>query len=127
MAGWHILGDLFSPFMILPKKNIATKTQIPLRLAFAVTVHRAQGLTLHTVMVHCKGMPQPGMLAVACSRVRQSNDPNTIGFRPEIHGIKPCTLVQDFITWQNSHIQSDTDKHLNSGIISLLEGVNWDD
>jgi len=42
--------------------------QFPLRLSFALTVHKAQGLTLERVSVDCWSMHQYGQIAVALSR-----------------------------------------------------------
>ena len=41
-------------------KRVASRTQIPLKLAYAVTCHRAQGLTLPACIVDCKEMHQAG-------------------------------------------------------------------
>jgi hypothetical protein len=53
-----------------PKKgaNIATRTQIPLRLAFALTVHKAQGMTIERLIVDGRHMNRPGHLGVAIGR-----------------------------------------------------------
>ena len=51
----------------------ATRTQFPLTLAWAVTTHKCQGLTLSEIvidMTHAKGKFRPGEAYVAFSRVK---------------------------------------------------------
>ena len=52
-------------------KKVATRIQLPLTLAFALTVHKAQGLTFDKhVLIDATDMNQPGQLSVAVSRAR---------------------------------------------------------
>lgn len=44
--------------------------QLPMRLGWAITAHRAQGLTLHSAVVHLAGLFSPGQAYVALSRCR---------------------------------------------------------
>lgn len=47
---------------------IATRTQVPLAIAFSLTVHKAQGLSLDHVEANCKGIFTTGHLYVMLSR-----------------------------------------------------------
>lgn len=49
---------------------LASFRQIPLKPAYAVTIHKSQGMTLENADVDCKGMFAPGQLYVGLSRVR---------------------------------------------------------
>lgn len=57
------------------RSAIAIREQFPLQLAYSLTVHRAQGLTLPKVHFDCDGMFERSQLYVAISRVR---DPHHI-------------------------------------------------
>lgn len=78
-------------------KVVGTRTQIPLKLAWAMTIHKAQGKTLPAVEVHCNNLFAPGHLYVAISRVKALNKLCVIGFDPTKHIIPPPKIVLDFL------------------------------
>jgi ATP-dependent exoDNAse (exonuclease V) alpha subunit len=51
-------------------RHSATFTQIPLRLAWSLTIHKAQGLTLDSAYIDVRAAREPGQAYVALSRVR---------------------------------------------------------
>lgn len=72
------------------------RTQYPLKLAFAMTIHRAQGQTLSRVHVNCAGLFQGGHLCVAISRVRHISDLTLENFSPRC--LMPVSqVVMDFL------------------------------
>lgn len=59
---------------------IARAKNYPLSLAWAITIHKAQGITLDNAHVDIKFCWEPGQAYVACSRVRSAEGLSLIGW-----------------------------------------------
>ncbi len=72
---------------------------MPLRLAYAVTIHKCQGLTLDGLQVDIRNewAGQPAMLYVAASRVRQGKDLTIVG--NETLFLKRCNAAAEVARW----------------------------
>lgn len=65
--------------------RLATIRQIPLKLAWAITIHKSQGMTLDNAMIDLTNAFTPGLGYVALSRVRNINNISLIGIdRPSL-------------------------------------------
>lgn len=61
-------------------KDVACRSQIPLRLAFAMTVHKAKGLTMSHLIIDCRHMSNPGQIGVAVDRATNIENLQVLNF-----------------------------------------------
>ena len=108
--------------------DIATRKQIPITLAFAITSHKAQGLTLPRVEVDCRHMSNPGQVGVAIGRVSVVKGIRVLNFKKSIvkkHSdevyefyAQPFIPILDDLTCCKKEIQNVT---VNEGAEQLSE------
>jgi len=73
----------------------ATITQVPLRLAWAITIHKSQGMTLDAAEIDLGDAFEPGMGYVALSRVRSLNGLKLMNLNEIALTVHPKILQQD--------------------------------
>ncbi len=76
-------------------KIIAEITQYPLRLAWAITVHKSQGMSLDAIEVDLSRAFEPGMGYVALSRVRTLAGLNILGINENAFRVNHEVLEYD--------------------------------
>jgi DNA-binding CsgD family transcriptional regulator len=83
-------------------KVLATISQVPLKLAWAITVHKSQGMTLDAAVMDLSDAFEPGMGYVALSRVRSLAGLNLLGLNDMALTVHPKILARDQIFQQHS-------------------------
>jgi ATP-dependent DNA helicase PIF1 len=68
--GREVVVEPFSWNFDPQDENSATFTQYPLRLAYSMTIHKSQGLTLSEALIDIRAAREPGQAYVALSRVK---------------------------------------------------------
>ena len=86
LADWSIEDD---------GKVLAQITQYPLRLAWAITIHKSQGMSLDAVEVDLSRAFEPGMGYVALSRVRTLEGLSILGMNENALRVHPEVLEYD--------------------------------
>ena len=82
-----------------------TRLQFPLTLAWAITIHKVQGLTLDEIVVDMKGNRfNPGQAYVALSRVKKLEGLHIINFNAKV--IKASQDVKDEMERLNNNLLS---------------------
>ncbi|XP_060588832.1 uncharacterized protein LOC132744216 [Ruditapes philippinarum] len=89
----YIYVSVYSPRL---NTDIAVREQYPLKPAFGLTIHKAQGMTLNRAEVDCRDIFRPGQLGVAMSRVTTSAGLRVINYHPR-YIIPPPQTVKDFV------------------------------
>lgn len=78
-------------------------TQVPLRLAWAITIHKSQGMTLDAAEIDLGDAFEPGMGYVALSRVRSLNGLKLMNLNEMALKVHPRILEHDKVFKDNSY------------------------
>lgn len=73
----------------------ATISQVPLRLAWAITIHKSQGMTLDAAEIDLGDAFEPGMGYVALSRVRRLDGLKLMNLNETALQVHPAILARD--------------------------------
>lgn len=80
----------------------ASITQVPLRLAWAITIHKSQGLSLDTALMDLRNVFEYGQGYVALSRVRALSGLYLVGWNEQTFQVHPRILQEDTLFREQS-------------------------
>ena len=103
---WQYLND--------DGKVLAEISQVPLRYAWAITVHKSQGMTLDAASIDLSKAFGSGMGYVALSRVRKFESIKLVGISPDALKINKSVVMQDKVFREKANRASlALEKYLN--------------
>ncbi|MGM0482495.1 MAG: AAA family ATPase [Patescibacteria group bacterium] len=100
-------------------KILARITQIPLRLAWAITVHKSQGVSLDSAVVDLSKSFEYGQGYVALSRVRTLEGLFCLGFNDKALQVHPSVSEMD--RWFKSHSVAIEKKFTSLNVDTIKE------
>ncbi|WAR18199.1 PIF1-like protein [Mya arenaria] len=97
--------------------NIAEREQYPLKPAFGLTIHKAQGI----VEIDCQEIFRPGQLGIALSRATNSHGLRVINFHQR-YLIKPPALITEFMRKESAEILQSPGADYHRSQVSTAPG-----
>ena len=101
-------------------KVIATISQVPLRLAWAITIHKSQGMTLDGAFIDLSKTFEVGQGYVALSRIKNIDGLSLLGLNPMALRVDPVILYIDERIKQASVKANDKINSLSKNDFELL-------
>ena len=108
---------------------VAQREQFPLKVAFGLTIHKAQGMTLDRVIIDSTYISQPGQLSVGIGRVKTTNGLQINNFQ-EKHCIRPTAEVLQYNATPSKQLElnheccrvfkEDLEKEVDQEIINIF-------
>ncbi|CAG2224499.1 unnamed protein product [Mytilus edulis] len=103
----NIGAEIFSTYDPVGKIIIAKRIQLPLKLAYALTIHKAQGMSLENVTVNCQHSVQPGQLGVAVGRAVSVNGLKVVNFKKHLCKKHPGYVLNFYESFSVGELNQD--------------------
>jgi ATP-dependent DNA helicase PIF1 len=101
-------------------RTLAKITQVPLRLAWAITVHKSQGMSLDSALMDLSQAFEYGQGYVALSRVRSLDGLYLSGFNQRALEVHPAILERDAQFKQSSNAAREAFTKMDRGELAAL-------
>ncbi|XP_014674176.1 PREDICTED: ATP-dependent DNA helicase PIF1-like [Priapulus caudatus] len=99
---------LFLVYDPVQKVDIASRLQLPLVPCYAITIHKAQGMTLDRVEIDCRGIFKSGQLGVALGRVKSSEGLRVVNFARRHVPPQPACLDEFYAVESQNFVENRT-------------------
>ncbi|XP_053401701.1 ATP-dependent DNA helicase PIF1-like [Mercenaria mercenaria] len=97
----------FSVFSPSRNTDVALRLQYPVKLSFAMSIHKSQGLTLESLEIDCRQIFKPGQLGVALGRARETKGLRVISFNAKQSVIPQPATVTNFLQKSSAGFEED--------------------
>lgn len=122
----NVRFDLNEETNEIDEKTIGTFTHFPLKLAWAITVHKSQGLTFDRAIIDIGSAFAPGQVYVALSRLR-SLDGLVLTSKINYESIRPDVIVLDYSANESKQTnlaelaQQESTKYIRNFILNSFD------
>lgn len=99
---WHNLDYQMQSEGLISTRSIGEFHQFPIRLAWAVTIHKSQGLTFDKAIIDAEQSFAPGQVYVALSRVK-TFDGLILHSNITENSVKSSSKVVEFLSSESAH------------------------
>jgi ATP-dependent DNA helicase PIF1 len=125
----EIIDPLTNKTLIVTKE-VAWVEQFPLKLGYAITVHKSQGSTLDGAVVDLTKCFTPGLGYVALSRVRTLDDLIVQGISDKAYAVDPMSMklskyIKKKALVNRKAFEADLDNYDTVLTVSLMRGALW--
>jgi hypothetical protein len=103
----NLKSSSFTVYDPVDKVILAKRTQLPLKIAFAITIHKSQGLSIEHVVVNCENCSQPGQLGVAVGRATNLEGLQVKNFRKSLCKTHPHSVTSFYHNASVGQLKSD--------------------
>ncbi|XP_033756127.1 ATP-dependent DNA helicase RRM3-like [Pecten maximus] len=103
----NIERTTFTTFDPVKKLVVAKRAQLPLKLAYAMTVHKSQGMSLENVVVNCQKCFQAGQLGVAVGRAVSVDGLKVVNFKKSLCKQHPVHVKLFHQNISVGHVRAD--------------------
>ena len=99
--------EILTVFDPVDKIILAKRVQLPLKVGFAITIHKSQGMTLQNLVVDCSNCFQPGQLGVAIGRAVSVQGLKVINFKKNLCRRHPAIVYNFYDSFSLGIVKQD--------------------